>query len=66
MPAEQDLYFHPDDSRLEVAQLRRAELRVIESSWGHICGGPDRNPGASALIEIAIRELLGTQTAPLR
>jgi homoserine O-acetyltransferase len=54
----QDLYFHPDDSRLEVAQLPHAELRVIESSWGHIAGGPDRNPPASALIDAAIRELL--------
>ncbi|MEI9940876.1 MAG: alpha/beta fold hydrolase [Pseudomonadota bacterium] len=58
MPAEHDLYFHPDDSRLEVAQLSRAELRVIESSWGHVAGGPDRNPEASALIDAAIRELL--------
>jgi homoserine O-acetyltransferase len=58
MPVDQDLYFHPDDSRLEVAQLARGELRVIESSWGHIAGGPDRNPRASALIDQAIRELL--------
>lgn len=58
MPAAQDLYFHPDDSRLEVAQLPRAQLRVIESSWGHIAGGPDRQPQASALIDAAIRELL--------
>jgi len=41
-----------------VAQLPRAELRVIDSSWGHIAGGPDRNAQASALIDQAIRELL--------
>jgi len=58
MPADQDLYFHPDDNKLEVAQLTRAELRIIESSWGHIAGGPDRNTQASALIDAAIRELL--------
>ena len=58
MPSDQDLYFHADDSRLEVAQLARAELRVIESSWGHIAGGPDRHAKASALIDGAIRELL--------
>ena len=58
MPVAQDLYFHPDDNRLEVAQLPRAELRVIDSSWGHIAGGPDRNAQASALIDQAIRELL--------
>lgn len=61
MPADQDLYFHPDDSRLEVAQLADAELRLLESSWGHIAGGPDRNAQASALIDAAIRELLGGQ-----
>jgi len=59
MPAARDLYFHPDDSRLEVARLARAELRVLESSWGHIAGGPDREPQASALIDQAIRALLG-------
>jgi homoserine O-acetyltransferase len=63
MPAAQDLYFHPDDNRLEVTQLARAELRVFESSWGHIAGGPDRNPQASALIDSAIRELLGPRSA---
>ncbi|HYQ27422.1 MAG TPA: alpha/beta fold hydrolase [Polyangiaceae bacterium] len=59
MPVNQDLYFHPDDSRLEAAQLTRAEVHVIESSWGHIAGGPDRNPQASTQIDGAIRELLG-------
>jgi len=59
MPVDQDLYFHPDDNRLELAHLANAELRVIESSWGHIAGGPDRNAQASALIDAAIRELLG-------
>jgi homoserine O-acetyltransferase len=59
MPASMDLYFHPDDSRLEVQGLARAELRVIESTWGHVAGGPDRNRQASALIDEAIRELLG-------
>jgi homoserine O-acetyltransferase len=59
MPVTTDLYFHPDDNRLEVAQLRRGELRPIESSWGHVAGGPDRNPEASAAIDAAIRELLG-------
>ncbi|HEY0466951.1 MAG TPA: alpha/beta fold hydrolase [Polyangiaceae bacterium] len=58
MPVDQDLYFHPDDSKLEVAHMTRAELRVIESSWGHVAGGPDRNPQASCLIDSAIRQLL--------
>lgn len=59
MPVDTDLYFHPDDNRIEVPQLRDAELRVIESNWGHVAGGPGRNLEASAHIERAIRDLLG-------
>lgn len=58
MPGSTDLYFPADDSRLEVAQLTHGELRVLDTSWGHIAGGPDRHPEASAQIEAAIRELL--------
>lgn len=60
MPVDTDLYFHPDDNRLELQQLRLGELRVIESNWGHVAGGPGRNLVASAQIEQAIRDLLGT------
>ena len=59
MPASTDLYFHPDDNRIEVAQLVRGELQQIVSTWGHSAGGPDRNPAASAQIDAAISELLG-------
>jgi homoserine O-acetyltransferase len=60
MPVSTDLYFPVEDSQLEVAQLGRAELRIIDSPWGHIAGGPDRNPAASAVIERAIQDLLST------
>ncbi|HEY3668771.1 MAG TPA: alpha/beta fold hydrolase [Polyangiaceae bacterium] len=59
MPVDTDLYFHPDDNRLELAALTRGELRVLKSSWGHVAGGPDRNAEASARIDEAIAELLG-------
>ncbi|HEX7454002.1 MAG TPA: alpha/beta fold hydrolase [Polyangiaceae bacterium] len=59
MPASTDLYFHPDDNRLELPHLAHGELCQIESTWGHIAGGPDRNPEASAQIDRTIRELLG-------
>lgn len=58
MPGSTDLYFPPEDSRLEVEQLAQGELRVLETSWGHVAGGPDRHPDASARIDDAIRELL--------
>jgi homoserine O-acetyltransferase len=58
MPASTDLYFPKEDSALEVAGLPNAELRVIESDFGHIAGGPDRVPEATAFIEEALRDLL--------
>jgi homoserine O-acetyltransferase/O-succinyltransferase len=58
MPVSTDLYFPPDDSRREAARMRRAELRVIESLGGHAAAGPDRDPAATAAIEVAIRQLL--------
>ena len=58
MPSRTDLYFPPEDSELEVRELRRGELRVLESKYGHVAGGPDRVPEDSAQVEAALRELL--------
>jgi homoserine O-acetyltransferase len=58
MPASTDLYFHPDDSRHEASHIPNAELRLLESAWGHIAGGPDRNPEDTRIIEHALRDLL--------
>jgi homoserine O-acetyltransferase len=58
MPASTDLYFPPEDSALEVAAMKRAELRVLRTEWGHVGGGPDRNPADTRFVEQAIRELL--------
>lgn len=59
MPCSTDLYFPPEDSRLEVQLLRNAELRVLDSKYGHVAGGPDRVPEATAFVERALRDLLG-------
>ncbi len=58
MPCKTDLYFPPEDSALEVARMANAELRVIDSDWGHIAGGPDRDPRGTAAVERAIADLL--------
>jgi len=58
MPSSTDLYFPAEDSRLEVAQLRHGELRVLESKFGHSAGAPDRIAEDTAFVEAAIRELL--------
>lgn len=39
MPGRTDQYFAVEDSVVEVGLLRRGELAVIESVWGHAAGG---------------------------
>jgi len=58
MPGRTDLYFPPEDSMAEVAMLKNAELRVIESDWGHCCASPGRNPDTMQVLEKAFAELL--------
>ncbi len=59
MPCLTDLYFPPEDSAIEVGHMKSAELRPIDSDWGHTAGGPDRSPADTALVERAMRDLLG-------
>ncbi|GJJ77385.1 homoserine O-acetyltransferase/O-succinyltransferase [Entomortierella parvispora] len=41
MPCDHDLYFPPEDSQIEKDYMgENAELKVIESIWGHWAGGP--------------------------
>ena len=58
MPCRTDLYFPPEDSEAAVRHMPKAELRVIESVWGHRAGGPGTDPKDIAFIETAIRDLL--------
>ncbi len=58
MPCRTDLYFPPEDSALEVSHMPSAELRILDSDWGHVAGGPDRNPQGTAAVERAIADLL--------
>jgi homoserine O-acetyltransferase len=58
MPCRSDLYFPPEDSTYEVAQIPNGELRVIESPWGHRAAGPNSDPADIAFLESAIRDLL--------
>ena len=39
MPGRTDQYFAVADSEVEVGLLRKGELSVIESVWGHAAGG---------------------------
>ncbi|WP_095588937.1 alpha/beta fold hydrolase [Actibacterium ureilyticum] len=57
MPCRTDFYFPPADNAAEVAQMPNAELRVIDSVWGHYAAG-GRNDPDTAFIDAALRELL--------
>ncbi|MGB1882930.1 MAG: alpha/beta fold hydrolase [Gammaproteobacteria bacterium] len=58
MPGDTDLYFRVPDNEREVRPMPNAELRPINSQWGHGAGfGID--PADNAFIDDAIRELLG-------
>jgi len=61
MPCRTDLYFPVEDSQQEVAHLRHGELRVLESKFGHVAGGPNRIAEDTAFIETALRDLLALE-----
>ncbi|MDW3221473.1 MAG: alpha/beta fold hydrolase [Paracoccaceae bacterium] len=58
MPSKTDLYFTPEDSKIEAAMMPNAELRAIESIWGHRAGNPTLNPVDEAVLRCAVQDLL--------
>ena len=60
MPSRTDQYFPPEDNEIEVGHMPNAELRVIPTIWGHIGGGPGRNPADTQFINDALKELLAS------
>jgi homoserine O-acetyltransferase len=60
MPASTDLYFPPEDNRIEAQSMPNAELRVIETWWGHFAGGPGTSPDDIATLDAALKELLAS------
>lgn len=61
MPAEQDLYFPPEDEEQVARHIPDAEVRVIPGTWGHFAGR-GVNPDDNAVLVRTMRELLA---APL-
>ena len=58
MPASTDLYFPPADNEFEVAHMPNAELRVVNTVWGHFAGGPGTSPADIKVLDEALKELL--------
>jgi homoserine O-acetyltransferase len=57
MPSTTDFLFAAADSKTEVAQMPNAELRPIESTWGHVAGF-GANPPDNEFVDAALRELV--------
>jgi homoserine O-acetyltransferase/O-succinyltransferase len=58
MPGQTDLYFPPEDSEIEVANMPNAKFLAVPSIWGHFAGGPGTNPDDVKFIDDALKELL--------
>ncbi len=58
MPAATDLYFTPEDSQIEAAQIPRARYVEIPSIWGHRAGNPVKSPADETFIKQQIARLL--------
>ena len=58
MPSTTDLYFTVADSEIETRQMPNAELRPIESIWGHRAGNPTHWPADENVLRRAVQELL--------
>lgn len=57
MPSSSDLYFPVEDASREASHIPRAEMRVLETAWGHVAG-EGMNDADTAVIEQAIADLL--------
>ncbi len=60
MPSTTDLYFTVADSEIETRQMPNAELRPIESIWGHRAGNPIQAPADEDMLRRAVNELLAS------
>ncbi len=58
MPSATDLYFTPEDCAAEAALIPHAQLRPIDSIWGHRAGNPYQNPDDERAIRDAVHALL--------
>lgn len=59
MPCRTDLYFPPEDNEVETAKIPNAEMRPIESVWGHLSAG-GANADDTAFIDAQLKELLAS------
>jgi homoserine O-acetyltransferase len=59
MPSTTDMYFTLAENAIEVSWQPEAELRPIESAFGHMAGRPGYLPEVTAQVRQAVVDLLG-------
>ncbi len=57
-PCSTDLYFPRHDNAFEVSHMPNAELRVIESEFGHCAANPGLLPEVNQFLRTAVDDLL--------
>ena len=55
---DDDLYFRVEDNELEVEHIRKGELRIFSSPWGHCVASPGNEPKFEQFLDDSIAELL--------
>ena len=55
-----DLYFPPEDSQFEVANMPNATFIEFASIWGHFAGGPGTSPEDVKFLDSKLKELLAS------
>ena len=58
MPSATDLYFRVADNEADLPHLRRGELAVIDSIWGHRAGSPEGIPADLEFLTTRVRAWL--------
>ena len=60
MPSRTDLYFPPEDSEFEVANMPNAKFIPFESIWGHFAGGPGTSQQDVKFLDGKLKDLLAS------
>ena len=55
---DNDLYFRPEDNQIEIEHIRKGDLRIYQSPWGHCVVSPGNDFEFETYLDQAVRELL--------
>ena len=58
VPCTTDLYFPPEDNKIEAQHMPNSSLRPFDSPWGHCVASPGNEPAFEHFLDGCINELL--------